>query len=45
MIQKRYQYWSPNGIVWTHWFDTNLKDIDNQPKNQLGNLKNQYRTI
>ena len=21
MIQKRYQYWSSEGIVWTPWFD------------------------
>jgi hypothetical protein len=45
--QKRYQYWSRTGIVWTPWFDcdSDLRDPV-QLKGFKGNhLKNEYRTI
>lgn len=28
MIQKRYQYRSKNGIIWTKWFNTFYEDKD-----------------
>lgn len=46
MIQKRYQYRSPEGIVWTPWFNTNLKEIPQDEEYQLKNkLKNEYKEI
>lgn len=40
--QKRYQYRSSEGIVWTDWFNY---DGPEEPY-QFGNkLKNEYRTI
>ena len=44
MLQKRYQYFGPNGeILWTKWFDC---ISTNQEKIQLKGrtiLKNEYR--
>lgn len=44
MIQKRYQHYAKEGIVWTEWF----KISDNAPMEpwQLKNkLKNEYREV
>lgn len=42
MTQKRYQYYSRNGIKWTKWFNFS----GTQEPYQLGNkLLNEYRTI
>lgn len=40
--QKRYQYWSSDGIQWSDWFDYNgIQELF-----QLGKkLKNEYRTV
>ena len=44
MIQKRYQYFSSEGIKWTKWFD--YKEKYDQPKYQFGKkLLNEYRKI
>lgn len=41
-IQKRYQYWSNDGIIWSDWFDYDGP----QEKYQLNNkLKNEYREV
>ena len=39
--EKRYQYWSKNGIVWTNWFKHRGLTTTWQLK---PNLKNEYRT-
>ena len=39
--QKRYQYWSRNGIAWTEWFDYDGPEDKIQGKG----LNNEYRTI
>ena len=45
-MQKRYQYWSKDGLVWTKWFDW---DTDYMPEFQMEDrrifcrLKNEYR--
>lgn len=42
MKQKRYQYYGPNGIQWTEWFNYEGPE---EPR-QMGNkLKNEYREI
>ena len=42
MLQKRFQYYSRNGIKWTKWFDCS----GTQETYQLDNkLLNEYRTI
>lgn len=40
--QKRYQYFSRNGIAWSKWFNYNGYEFIWQLK---GHLKNEYRTI
>ena len=46
IMQKRYQYWSKDGLVWTDWFDW---DTDYMPEYQMEDrrifcrLKNEYR--
>jgi len=51
MIQKRYQYWSRDGIVWTSWInycedDSQLEELKETYKWQLKNkLKNEFRLI
>jgi hypothetical protein len=46
IMQKRYQYWSKDGLVWTDWFDW---DTDFMPEYQMEDrrifcrLKNEYR--
>ena len=41
--QKRYQYYSRNGIVWTEWF--NSKAAVEEKWQLKGKLLNEYRTI
>ena len=41
--QKRYQYYTRNGIVWTEWF--NSKAIVEEKWQLKGKLLNEYRTI
>ena len=49
MIQKRYQYRSNQGVVFTPWFDYILGDakelasLQNNEKEQFKGLKNEYR--
>ena len=48
MTQKRYQYFSSTGIVWTPWFK--CTESAKHIKAQLGSerrpkLRNEYRTI
>lgn len=51
MIQKRYQYWAHEGVVWTPWVDyceddSQLKEIEKMYKWQLNNkLKNEFRVV
>ena len=52
MVQKRYQYFSREGVVWTKWFDyhkddTLLKRFQSEEKYQLINskLKNEFRVV
>lgn len=39
-MQKRYEYWSRDGKVWSEWFDYNGDKYLWQLKNKL---KNEYR--
>ena len=41
--QKRYQYRTRNGIVWSDWF--NSKVIVEEKWQLKGKLRNEYRTI
>lgn len=43
MRQKRYQYYSSEGIKWTKWFNTT--DKDNYKWQMKGKLLNEYREI
>lgn len=51
MIQKRYQHYTKDGIVWTDWFDTAKNDselnvLKKEDKYQLKNkLLNEFRII
>ncbi len=51
MIQKRFQYWSNNGMSWTEWFDfcnddTLLEKLQAKGRWQLAyTLRNEYRKI
>lgn len=50
MIQKRYQYRSKEGIVWTEWQDfmdddTALLRLQKEEQWQLKPLKNEYRIV
>lgn len=51
MIQKRYQHFSPDGIIWTPWNnfekdDTQLVRLQTEEKWQLkGKLLNEYRIV
>ena len=52
MIQKRYQFYGPNGIEWTPWYDYSkedslLKDFQREEKHQLrcSNLLNEFRLV
>ena len=42
--QKRYQYWSKDGIVWTEWFNIPMNTPEEkwQVKNKL---LNEYRIV
>lgn len=40
MTYKRYQYYSPNGIVWTDWFPYNGPK---EPYQGNKKLKNEYK--
>lgn len=43
MLQKRYQYYSKDGIKWTEWFHHRY---DTEDKWQIKNkLRNEYREI
>lgn len=39
-MQKRFEYWSREGKVWTEWFDYDGEQFPWQLKNKL---KNEYR--
>ena len=39
-MEKRYQYYSKDGIKWTNWFKCNYSDEKWQLKNKL---KNEYK--
>lgn len=49
MVQKRYQHYTKDGIVWTPWFNTTYKDkdlkrIQKEDKWQLSpKLSNEFR--
>ncbi len=49
MIQKRYQHYTKDGIMWTEWFnvagnDEDLKTIQKENKWQMNSkLKNEFR--
>lgn len=49
MIQKRYQHYTKDGIMWTEWFnvagnDEDLKIIQKENKWQMNSkLKNEFR--
>ena len=50
MIQKRYQYRSKEGVVWTEWQDfvdddTMLLRLQKEEQWQLKPLKNEYRIV
>lgn len=48
MKQKRYQYWTSNGIQWTKWFNVSgtVEEEPIQIKCSRGIiLKNEYRTV
>ena len=51
MIQKRYQYWSSEGIVWTPWFDYSkgnqdtLTVLQHTESIQNKKLRNDFRCI
>ena len=51
MIQKRYQYWAHEGVVWTPWVNycedySQLKEIEKMYKWQLKNkLKNEFKVV
>jgi hypothetical protein len=46
MIQKRYQYWTKEGIKWTSWFKCSSTEEALQLKGFKGNnLKNEYRKL
>ena len=51
MIQKRFQYWTAQGVVWSNWFNYcknngQLKDLQVNEKWQLKNkLLNEFRII
>lgn len=48
MKQKRYQYWSSEGIKWTKWFNVsdNIEEEPVQIKCAKGLvLKNEYRIV
>lgn len=46
MKQKRYQYWSSEGIKWTKWFNVsdNIEEEPVQIKCKGVVLKNEYKT-
>ncbi len=39
-MQKRFEYWSKDGKVWSEWFDYNGEKYQWQLK---GKLRNEYR--
>lgn len=48
MIQKRFQYYSAEGVIWSNWFDFTEHDdllecLQKKENRQLGKLKNEYR--
>ena len=46
MRQKRFQYWSSEGIVWTPWFNYEGPECPVQHKGYKGNdLINEFRTV
>lgn len=46
-VQKRFQYWSRDGKVWTEWFDYDGEQYPIQFKasSKTRELLNEYRTI
>ncbi len=43
-MEKRYQYWGPNGITWTRWFKCKNNTEPIQLKGRgTTTLKNEYR--
>jgi hypothetical protein len=50
MIQKRYEYWSNQGKVWSDWFDfeednSQIDSLREKESKQYGRLNNEYRII
>ena len=51
MIEKRYQYYTPNGIEWSKWFpsredDSEFDTLRNEEKWQIKNkLLNDFRIV
>lgn len=51
MIQKRFQYYTREGLAWSNWFncskdDSKLEEFQRENKFQLaGKLKNEYRIV
>ena len=51
MIQKRYQYYSKSGIIWTPWRDYSeddslLSKLQEEEKWQIkGKLRNEYKVV
>lgn len=44
MIQKRYEYMGPKGIVWTQWFDTSKDDSELLTlQKEIWHVKNKLR--
>lgn len=41
-LQKRYQYWGPQGLQWSDWFDWTG---DKEPYQLDRRLKNEYREV
>jgi hypothetical protein len=41
-MEKRFQYWSMDGITWSKWFPWDGEEYKYQLKSS--NLKNEYRT-
>ena len=47
VIQERYEYWGPNGLQFTKWYNTNLttKPRNKSNKYSCTVLHTEYRTV
>lgn len=43
-LQRRYQFWGPDGIQWTNWYNVG-PDRKRDPWELKGKLKAEYREI